>query len=94
MWKISLHKEYRRGVDETTAVWVGKAKEFRNQNVALKMESYRKGIQLSEMQRKLNDQESIKQQVIVRERVEYKTTNEGSRQCLDDKWINTYNKSL
>lgn len=94
IWKTSLSKEYKRGVDETTAVWVEKSKEFRDQNIALKMESYRKGVQLSEMERRLNEKEGSKQQAVVQDRLAYKTTKEGSKQCLDEKWVATYNKSL
>lgn len=94
IWKTSLSKEYKRGIDDTTAVWVAKSKEFRDQNIALKMESYRKGVQLAEMERKLNEQEGNKQQNIIKDRLDYKATKEGSKLCLDEKWINTYNKSL
>lgn len=94
IWKTSLSKEYKRGIDDTTAIWVAKSKEFRNQNIALKMESYRKDVQLSEMERKLNNQDGSKQQEVIKDRLDYKTTKEGGKQCLDEKWINTYNKSL
>lgn len=93
-YNAALEAEYNRGVLETDQKWENVIDNYNDMSAAMKAshEAYVKGLEekLTTMQKDLDaSKDKVNNKV-----VEYAQTQQAKEKCLDDDFVEIYNKSL